>query len=96
MGPNKSQTVAKAATFLRGLPDFIAKTREAGLSQKSVVATTLRLFPEFFEVNTSATGGAATVQTKARGPKSASSRADFGSDSRFLLQALSHGSTVLS
>ena len=69
MGPNKSQTVATAATFLRGLPDFIAKTREAGLSQKSVVATALRLFPEFFEVKTSDTGGAATVQTKARGPK---------------------------
>ena len=68
MGPNNSQTVAKAGTCLRGLPNFIAKTREAGLSQKSVVATTLRLFPEFFEVKTSDTGGAATVQTKERGP----------------------------
>ena len=68
MGPNSSQTVTKAGTFLRGLPNFIAKTREAGLSQKSVIATTLRLFPEFFEVKTPATGGAATVQTKERGP----------------------------
>ena len=68
MGPNSSQTVTKAGTFLRGLPNFIAKTREAGLSQKAVIATTLRLFPEFFEVKTPASGGAATVQTKERGP----------------------------
>ena len=68
MGPNSSQSVTKAGVFLRGLPNFIAKTREAGLSQKSVIATTLRLFPEIFTVKTSAKGGAATLETKARAP----------------------------
>ena len=68
IGPNSSQSVTKAGVFLRGLPNFIAKTREAGLSQKSGIATTLRLFPEIFTVKTSAKGGAATVETKARAP----------------------------
>ena len=64
MGSETTRSVTNAGIFLRGLPDFIVKTREAGLSQKSVIATTLRLFPELFTVNTSAQGGVATLEKK--------------------------------
>ena len=68
MGANKTRTVREAGASLRKLENFIAKTREAGLPQKGVIATILRLFPEFFEVKNE--GGPPTVTTKQRGPLS--------------------------
>ena len=69
IGQGNTVTLAKASTFLRGLPNFVAKTREAELNQKSVIATTLRLFPEAFQVRTSKQGGAATLEIKRDAPR---------------------------
>ena len=66
VGANKETTLTAAGIFLRAIPNFEAKAREALINQKSLVANTLRLFPELFEVKTGAKGGAATVLTKAR------------------------------
>ena len=66
IGSGKDATLNAAGVFLRGLPNFTEKAREAGINQKSLIANILRLFPGKFTVDTSATGGAATVRV-ARG-----------------------------
>ena len=62
IGTAKDATLNAAGVFLRGLPNFEDKTREAGINQKSLIANILRLFPGTFKVNTGATGGAASVR----------------------------------
>ena len=55
-------TLNAAGVFLRGLPNFEEKAREAGINQKSLIANILRLFPATFKVDTGASGGAASVR----------------------------------
>ena len=62
IGAGREATLTAAGVFLRGLPNFEEKAREAGVNQKSLIANILRLFPGTFKVNTGATGGAASVR----------------------------------
>ena len=62
IGTGKDATLTAAGVFLRGLPNFEEKAREAGINQKSLIANILRLFPGTFKVDTGASGGAASVR----------------------------------
>ena len=62
IGTGKDATLNAAGVFLRGLPNFEEKAREAGINQKSLIANILRLFPGTFKVDTGASGGAASVR----------------------------------
>ena len=62
IGAGREATLTAAGVFLRGLPNFEEKTREAGINQKSLIANILRLFPATFKVDTGASGGAASVR----------------------------------
>ena len=67
IGTGKDATLNAAGTFLRTLPNFEEKAREAGINQKSLIANILRLFPRKFTVDTGTSGGAASVRVaKAR------------------------------
>ena len=62
IGTGNNATLNAAGGFLKGLPNFTEKAREAGINQKSLIANILRLFPGMFKVVTSATGGASSVR----------------------------------
>ena len=62
IGTGKDATLSAAGSFLRSLPNFEEKAREANINQKSLIANILRLFPGMFKVDTSAAGGAASVR----------------------------------
>jgi hypothetical protein len=47
IGANKETTLTAAGICLRAIPNFEAKAREALINQKSLVANTLRLFPNY-------------------------------------------------
>ena len=61
IGSGKEMTLTNAGIFLRGLPNFSEKAREAGINQKGLIANILRLFPQF-KVLTGAQGGTAAVK----------------------------------
>ena len=42
LGPGKEMTLTNAGIFLRKLPNFSEKTREAGINQKGLIANILR------------------------------------------------------
>ena len=66
IGTGKVARLNVAGAFLRGLPNFEEKAREAGINQKSLIANILRLFPGEFTVDTGTSGGAASVRVLKR------------------------------
>ena len=56
----------KVGTFLKQFRGFDIASREAGLSQKGLIANLLRVFPKRFKLNIPAAGGTSSVSLVGR------------------------------
>ena len=56
----------KVGTFLKQFKGFDIASREAGLSQKGLIANFLRVFPRRFKLNIPAAGGTSSVSLVGR------------------------------